>query len=233
MKIAIIHTIILLFFVAIVGRANSAEFALEVRPIQEALLANANGDTLEVSNLPAVIRAKEKGNIDLLKVTDPFLAINLNDGFLYYQFYNNILPINTQDEYVVQRVKKTIHNYECGSDEPEVEVTYLVEAFQLSEHRLNNDDDQYGHFHYYFYCKREVIKEYETGIAKIESLVNDPSWPFARKNITGGYVDSPELFNKVEFKAKEKWNINLVVSKDGNYNFKVSAKNFELIKTNP
>jgi hypothetical protein len=158
--------------------------------------------------------------LDLSYPKHPLLACAYRDDRLFYVFHKTVDNALGDRPYLLQRIRKTVRGWTAPQGEPEVEVTYLVEAFKTFAGSQKRADQHYGNYGLKDYHRREVVKEYEVGYGEVPERCEGTNWPFEPGMLferLQPYDKKRGIYDKVRFSRSLKWSLTVTLGEDGRF----------------
>jgi hypothetical protein len=190
---------------------------------------------LKLSSAGELTGYLQRHELDPDRLLDPDLAHDFRSKRLFYVFYNTAEDANPSRRWMLQRIRKEVRNYRSTEDQnPEVHVTYLVEAFKLRNGKLKKPDQHYGSFGTGRFASREITKTFEIGYGTIPGTDQTREWPFAPNKLyrlISPYGKTRTTYDSVRFSESCKWTLRVVLHASGEY--EVAAEELGLRGVDP
>jgi hypothetical protein len=202
---------------ALAGTAPTKEKALVVRlvPIREALKKYPDGTD------PRAGALARKAGVDLDRPPHPLLGWSYREKRLFYIFYDVVDGAPADQEFLMQRVRRQERSWKSARDrKPELQESFLVEAFRLRGGSFVGSDRHHGSFGLGSHHKREIRKEFEIGIGQLDGVAQGKAWPFdktKRYHKVQEYGGQRGAFDRVKFTRSVKWTLVVTFDRDGKY----------------
>lgn len=217
--------------------ADDAAPVLRLVSIREGLLRSVvRGD---LSRLPeaAIQKQAARVGVDLAEPPQSHVVHRFANARLFYVFYKVAEEAFGEQAWVLQRIKRTERNWDAPDDpEPEVKVTYQVEAFKLRDGALKRPDQHYGCYGIGNRHRREIVKEYEIGFGSVPGKAEGIDWPFDDGilfKVLARYGPSSEVYDRVAFTAATPWTLSVTLEADGDYRVAAPELGFAVPETPP
>jgi hypothetical protein len=207
-----------------VPAAEPEPFALRLVPIVEGNRESSFGDDPSRWTQTPLARAAARCGIDVRSPGHPLVVQAYRNQRMFYMFYNTVQGAQGEQEYLIQRIRRTTKDYTGPDDhQPRTLVTHLVEAMKLRGGTFR-PDQHFGSFGLGTSYRREIVKECEIGFGTIEGIAEGPAWPFDAGRLFEVVQDQavePGLYDKVRFSASRTWKIVAWFDRGGNYGLQV------------
>ncbi|MDJ0974464.1 MAG: hypothetical protein QNJ98_08410 [Planctomycetota bacterium] len=166
----------------------------------------------------SIYKTAQRAGLDLTKPPHDLIAYSYENNRLFYVFYKVLEGIVSDRPYVIQRIKKTVRNWTNAEEPPEEIVTYQVETFKTLAGSLKRADQHFGSFGLRTMHKREVVKEYEIGIATIRGDAEGRTWPYEERKLyrlNQPYQAEIGIYDNVRFEQAIKWTLSVSFDREG------------------
>lgn len=211
---------------------------LHMVPLADGLRQTAKKGDLTQIGESTVGKLATKVSLDLAETTRELVALKFTGERLFYVFYKIAGPIQGPVPYIVQRIKKTERTWESKDDkEPEVRVTWQVEVFKTFAGTQKKADQHYGSFGLRTAWRREIIKEYEIGFARIPDVLEGDQWPYKPTRLfeyVQRYQTNIGLYDDLEWRGPHtKWSLAVRFDKEGNYSLRAPELGIDMPTATP
>ena len=199
---------------------SGSAMRLHLVPVAKGLVQCSFADDPARFRTTGVYKGAGSVGCDLLNPPNPLWCEKCRDGRLFYVFYNVVTRVPGSAPWLIQRVERTVTNYPADGGKPEVQTTYLVEAFKTRRNTTKRPDEHYGKFTLGRHGRREIVKKLEVGVGGIGGVASGRSWPFGRRTLYKGvqpYQSEIGAYSRVQFDDSVTYTIRVVLEADDRY----------------